>query len=437
MSIFGSIFERRSTGTLTEYDDFWYNLTGSSSSSGESVNSKTAMRYWAYYACISLIAQTIGCFPLSLKRKVGEYSEDATDEELYWIMRKKPNPGWTSMYWREFGQTMQFNQGNDYAWIERNRLGIKAIWPLDPWAVSPKEARGGEIINGRLLRPKERYYTAPALDGTTVYLLQKDILHVPGFGFDGLQGYSFPQTYGLDVIGRGISQNKFANRWFKNGVFTSGVFEHPGSLGKNADKWRAAVDQRFAGAKNTGTPMTLENGMKWNPAKLSLIDQQFIEQEKEVALQVCGMLHVPPHKISIPTSQQAKNNTEEMNRHFLDTTILPHVRKREDIYDTQLLTDKQMRAGLFFKFDFDHFLRPDGKTRAEIAEIRQRMGVPVNRYLANEDEPRTKHGDVEFISQNLATAEFKIREGGGEPGSSKENYQESENVGEEEGDQES
>lgn len=414
MSIFGSFFEKRTAwtggGNLTDYSDFWYGIGGSISSSGTSVSAADSMRYWAYYACISLIAQTVGCFPLNLKRKVGKHSRDATDEPLYDVMKLKPNDNWTSMYWREFGQTQQFNQGNDYSWIERTRLGIKKIWPLDPWQVTPKQAKNGEVVEGRTMKPFERYYIVPKQDGGQMILFQEDILHVPGFGYDGLSGQPFWKLYGLDVIGRGLSQNEFASKWFKNGVFTSGAFEHPGSLGDNREKFHAAVRARYGGQENTGVPLVLEGDMKWKPEKLSLIDQQFIEQEKEIALQVCGMLHVPPHKISIPTTHQAQNNTEEMNKHFLDTTMLPHVRKREEIYDTQLLTKRQRAQGLFFKFNYDHFLRPDAKKRAEIAAIRQGMGVPLNRYLSREDEEPTEFGDTEWVSQNLATAEAKIKE---------------------------
>jgi HK97 family phage portal protein len=421
MSLFGPIFEKKSfhdTGTLTDYDDFWYSLTGATSSSGQQVNSTTAMKYWAYYACVSLIAQSIGCFPLNLKRKVGKNSVDAIDEPLYWLMHDSPTKNWTSFYWREFGQTAQFNQGNDYSWIVRSRLGIKEIKPMDPWQTEALEAKGGERIRGRrILKTGEKYFRSVDEGGGTIYLLQEDVLHAPGFGYNGIKGVSFLTHYARDVVGRGISQNDFASKWFKNGIFTSGVFEHPHNMGNKLSAWKEAVRARFGGTHNTGIPMTLEDGMTWKPHDLSLVDQQFLEQEKETALQICGMMHVPPHKISIPTTHQAKNNTEEMNKHFLDTTMLPHVRKREDIYNTQLLTLQQRKEGFFFKFNYDHFLRPDAKARAEIAEIRQRMGVPLNRYLEKEDEQSTQHGDTEFISQNLTTAEGKIKEAekAGEP----------------------
>lgn len=403
MSFFGPIFEKRSvvdTGNLTDYNDFWYGITGGPSASGISVTSQKAMRQWAVFACITLLSNTMGCFPLILKKKLkGGGSEDATDHDTYHLCKYSPNPSWTSTQWRMYGQSAKLLNGNEINWIERTRLGIKAIWPLDPTTVTIE------------LGPNnERIYIVPKKGGGKRRLSQKDILHIPGFGFDGKQGYSFVTAYARDVIGRGLSQGDFASKYFKNGIFTSGTLEHPETLGDNKEPFINAIRERYSGTNNTGVPMILENGMKFNPMKLSLVDQQFLEQEKLNAEQICGMLHVPLHKISIPGQQNSYNNTEQLNRHFLDTTMLPWVTQAEQCYDTQLLTESDRRDGYFFKFNLDYFLRPDAKTRAEIAEIRWRTGIPVNRYLNKEDELPLDWGDKGYVPLNFVDAEAAPQE---------------------------
>lgn len=398
MSFFGSIFEKRSvvdTGNLTDYNDFWYGITGATSASGVSVTSQKALRQPVVFACVTLLSNTMGCFPLVLKKKLkGGGSEDATDHELYYLCKNNPNPSWTSTQWRMYGQNAKLLNGNELNWIERTRLGIKAIWPLDPNTVEIK-----------LGSKNERIYIVPAKGGGKRRLAQKDVLHIPGFGFDGKQGYSFITAYARDVIGRGLSQGDFASKYFKNGIFTSGVFEHPETLGDNKQSFLDAIKAKWSGHGNAGVPMVTENGMKFTPMKLSLVDQQFLEQEKLNAEQICGMLHVPLHKISIPGQQNSYNNTEQLNRHFLDTTMLPWVVQAEQCYNTQLLTEDETKEGYFFRFNFDHFLRPDAKTRAEIAEIRWRSSVPINRYLEKEDEEPVPWGDKGFVPLNFIDAE--------------------------------
>lgn len=403
MSLFGQVFEKRS---LTDVSGFWYGLGGTRSSSGVSVSSKKAMRHWPVFACVTLISNAMGGFPLSLKKKLPSGgSKDATDHPLYHLMKLQPNKSWNSNQLREFGQRSQLLSGNQYSWIERSRVGVKAIWPLDPNSVTVKWNKA----------TREREYSAPDSRGTgKVNVKQRDILHIPGYGFDGTMGYSFITCYARDVIGRGLSQGNFASKYFKNGIFTSGTFEHPNSLGDNKDGFISAIKAKWAGENNTGVPMVLENGMKFEPMKLSLVDQQFIEQEKLNAEHICGMLQVPLHKISIPGAHNAFNNTEQMNRHFLDTTLMPWVVSNEQCYNTQLLTRKELEDGYFFKSNFGHFLRPDAKTRAEIGQIRFSQGIPINRYLSLEDEEPVPWGDKGFIPLNYVNVESDEANGAGD-----------------------
>jgi HK97 family phage portal protein len=392
MSFFGKIFEKRSsgfqeTGNLTDYSDFWFNAVG-----GSSVTSQKAMQNWAVFGCVSLLSGTMGCFPLILKKKLkGGGSENATSHPLYYLMKLQPNKGWNSTQFRTYGQESQLLQGNAISWLEKSRLGIKAIWPLDATQVSVKKGKNNE-----------RVYEVPKKGGGKKLLGQKDVLHIPGYGWDGVAGKSFVSYYAATTIGRGLAQSSFATKYFKNGIFTSGTLEHPETLGDNKQNFLNAIKAKWSGSNNTGVPLVLENGMKWNPMKLSLVDQQFIEQEKLNAEHICGMLHVPLHKLSIPGQQNSYNNTEVMNKSFLDTTMFPWVTLAEQSYDTQLLTREEIEEGYHFKFNFDHFLRPDAKARAEIAEIRTRMGIPVNRYLEKEDEEPLPWGDDGYMQLNMA-----------------------------------
>ena len=393
MNFFSKALEKRDsgwqeTGNLTDYSNFWYNET-----SNVSVTSRAAMQNWAVFGCVTLIAGTMGCFPLILKKKLQSGgSEDAKDHPLYYLMKKQPNKGWNSSQFRNYGQESQLLTGNSISWIERNRLGIKAIWPLDATQVTVK-----------LDKPtRERIYSVPVHSGGRKLIHQKDVLHLSGYGWDGIRGKSFVSHYAAATIGRGIAQSTFAAKYFKNGIFTSGVISHPQTLGDNKKSFISAIKARFAGVNNTGTPLILESGMTWTPLKLSLVDQQFIEQERLNAEHICGMLHVPLHKLSIPGAQNSYNNTEVMNKSFLDTTMFPWVVLAEQSYDTQLLTPEEIKDGYHFKFNFDHFLRPDAEARAKIAEIRSRMGIPVNRYLEKEDESPLPWGDQGFMALNMA-----------------------------------
>lgn len=406
MSIFGNILKRGSVvsgGRADVFDDFWYSVVGGPSKSGQFVNRTSAMQQKTVYSCVSLIAETLAQLPLKLKRKLPDGStEDATDHPLFDILKNSPNPEMTSFTWRETGQTHLLLSGNKYSWIERSRLGIKGLWPIDSQKIIPKRVKNPSttIDDFDQGRRNKIYYEVQTTRGT-VPIPARDMLHVPGLGFNGLVGISVIQDFARDTIGLGMSLEEFQSHYFKNGIAVSGVLEHPGTLGENKENFIKALKSRYGGSGNTGVPMVLENGMEWKPLKASLADQQFIDLLKLSAVDICGIFKVPPFKIGIHGKNTSFNNTEQQNKSFLDTTMLQWIVRDEQAANMKLLTVRERSDGLFVKHNFDSLLRPDSKTRAEINQIEWQMGVPTNDLLMRDDRAPVEGGDIGRVPMNF------------------------------------
>jgi len=391
----------KTASNLDQFDDFWYNIGGGASSSGALVNKATAMRQWAVYACVSEIAQTLAQLPLKLKRPDGHGgTEDAEDHPLYALCKISPNPTMTSFNWRESQQAHLLTHGNNYNFIERTRNGVKYIWPIDPNTVTTRFATGKETNKLRLSSADKVVYDIQTAEGKRTYPA-KDVLHVVGFGFDGLRGESVITNYAKNSIGNAISIDEFQAAALKNGIFPSGVLEHPDTLGDNKEQFIAALERRFSGAANNKRPMVLENGMKWQTANVSLVDQQFIDQKKISVGEICGIYKVPPHRIGIFEKNTNYNNTEQGNKSFLDGTMQQWVVRWEQAMAWKLLTSGELREGYFFKFNFDALLRPDAKTRSEIAWKEWQTGVPLNVIRKRDDLNPIEGGDVSFVPVNM------------------------------------
>lgn len=389
------------TGNLTDTDDFWYSIGGGASSSGAMVSKVSAMRQWAFYACITEIAQTIAQLPLKLKRPAtGGGTEDAIDHPVYELVKYQPNQYMTSLNWREAQQANLLTAGNNYNFIDRGRWDVKAIIPLSTDIVTPRRADGKELSRLGLSRDNAIVYDVQTVDGKRTFPA-KDILHVVGFGFDGLKGESFLSNYAREVIGNAITLDEFQAKAMKNGYFPSGVFEHPDTLGDNKESFVKALDKRYAGPENARRPMILENGMTFKVTNISIADKQLIEQMKMSASQICGMLKVPPHRISIFEKNTNYNNTEQGNKSFLDGCIQQWVVRWEQALAWKLLTKDERKEGYFFKFNFDALLRPDSKTRSEIQWREWQTGVPLNEIRKMNDQNPVEGGDVSFVPVNM------------------------------------
>ncbi len=408
MGLLSDLFESRSsvvgTGNLTDDNDFWYSIAPGRSSSGKAIGKDTAMRLWVVYACITLISETVANLPLKLKRpKAGGGTEDATDHPLFDLLKYEPNPEMNSFTWRETTQGHILSDGNKFNWIERNRQGIKGIWPIEPRFVTVKRADNSDIRSLGLERRNSIVYKV-RLPGDTRTIPSRDMLHVPGFGFNGLVGESPITNFARETIGNGLSLSEFQGKFFKNGVFTSGVLEHPMTLGKNADAFKEALRARYQGGENAGVPMVLENGMKWVGNKISLVDQQYLELMNSNALEVCGMFKVPPSKVGIYGKGTSYNNTETQNSSFWSTTIAPWVGRDEQALMVKLLTPEERKAGYFIKYNFDSLLRPNAKDRAAIDQIHWQMGVPLNEMRYRDDLNPVAGGELSYIPANCVPA---------------------------------
>jgi len=401
--MFSTILKRSGvvgTGNLTDSSDFWYGIGGVPASAGKSVSKDTAMAVWAVYACVSLISETLAQLPLKLKRpKAGGGKEDAYGK-LYTLMKDEPNPEMTSFVFREMQQANLLGTGDNYAWIERSRVDILGLWPIPAEWVTVRMAKEHEYSALGITKRNSVVYDVNG-GGQTRTIPARDMLHVRGFSFGGLKGDSVIMKYAKETIGTAIALDEFEGSHIKNGAHVSGVLEHPNTLGENKDSFLSALHNRYQSGKNTGTPMVLENGVKYNQFKVSLADQQFIEQKKLKATDICGIFKVPPFKIGIHGSNTSFNNTEQQNKSFLDTTMQQWLVRWEQAMNMKLLTDTEKRQGYYFKFNFDALLRPDAKTRAEINQIEWQQGVPINTLRERDDMNPIPGGDVGYVPLNF------------------------------------
>lgn len=390
-----------SVGSLAINDDFWFSALGAPATSGIQVSSASAMRQWAVYACITEIAQTLAQLPLKLKRPAPSGgTEDAVDHPLFELCKYAPNGQMTSFNWREAQQANLLITGNNFNLIERTRLGVRAIWPLLPSAVTVRRASGSEINGFRLARNDRIVYEVQTVGGKQVYP-SGDILHIAGFGYDGLKGESVIATFAKEAIGNAIALDQFQGHAMRNGIRPSGVLEHPDTLGDTKEDFITALRRRYAGVENTATPMVLENGMTFKKVDVSFVDKQFVEQSRLTTNAICGIFKVPPHRIGIFEKNTNYNNTEQGNKSFLDGTMLQWVTRWEQAMGWKLLTESERREGYFFKFNFDALLRPDAKTRSEMSYREWQQGTPLNEIRKRDDLPPIEGGDVAYVPVNM------------------------------------
>lgn len=369
------------------------------SSAGKNVNERSAMQMTAVYSCVRILAEAVAGLPLHLYRyKEDGGKERAIDNNLYHLLHDEPNKEMSSFIFRETLMTHLLLWGNAYAQIIRNGKGeVVALYPLMPNKMQVDRDENGELYYIYTRSSDE----AKTMEGVTVYLTPRDVLHIPGLGFDGLVGYS-PIAMAKNAIGLAIATEEYGAKFFANGAAPSGVLEHPGTI-KDPSRLKENWNSTFGGSANSGKVAVLEEGMKYTPISISPEQAQFLETRKFQIDEIARIFRVPPHMVG-DLEKSSFSNIEQQSLEFVKYTLDPWVIRWEQSLSRALLNEDEKRK-YFFKFNLEGLLRGDYESRMSgYAVARQNGWMSANdiRELENMDKiPAEDGGDLYLINGNM------------------------------------
>lgn len=376
-----------------------YSFYMGGSSAGKNVNERSAMQMTAVCSCVRILAEAVAGLPLHLYRyKEDGGKERAIDNNLYHLLHDEPNKEMSSFIFRETLMTHLLLWGNAYAQIIRNGKGeVVALYPLMPNKMQVDRDENGELYYIYTRSSDE----AKTMEGVTVYLTPRDVLHIPGLGFDGLVGYS-PIAMAKNAIGLAIATEEYGAKFFANGAAPSGVLEHPGTI-KDPSRLRENWNSTFGGSANSGKVAVLEEGMKYTPISISPEQAQFLETRKFQIDEIARIFRVPPHMVG-DLEKSSFSNIEQQSLEFVKYTLDPWVIRWEQSLSRALLNEDEKRK-YFFKFNLEGLLRGDYESRMSgYAVARQNGWMSANdiRELENMDKiPAEDGGDLYLINGNM------------------------------------
>ena len=330
---------------------------GGSSSSGKMVTERSSMQMTAVYSCVRILAEAVAGLPFHLYRyNDSGGKEKALGHPLYFLLHDEPNPEMTAFTFRETLMGHLLLWGNAYAQIVRNGKGqVLGLYPL-----MPNKMRVDRDQNGRIYYVYTRTQEDSKLGETgQVYLDAKDVLHIPGLGFDGIMGYS-PIAMAKNAVGMAIACEEYGAKFFANGAAPGGVLEHPGIV-KDPERVRESWNSVYQGSGNSHKIAVLEEGMKYTPIGISPEQAQFLETRKFQINEIARIFRVPPHMVG-DLEKSSFSNIEQQSLEFVKYTLDPWVIRWEQSINRQLLLSQE--KGIYFsKFNVDGLLRGDYLSR--------------------------------------------------------------------------
>lgn len=386
------IFKRSREEPVSE-NDLARLLSGEEAWSGLEINRQTALSISAVWACVRVLSETLASLPLHLYRRLEKGKERATDHPLYDVLLRKPNEEQTAFQYRELLEAHLVLQGNAYSQIVTNGQGqVKNLWPLDPEKMTPRRS-GGRIIYEYIKNDRKHILTSG------------EVFHIPGLGYDGIQGYSvlhmFKQAFGSARAGE-----RFGAEFFKNFAQPKGVIKMPGKLRDDAVRKRMSAswqEQHGDWGRKHG-PAILEEGAEWQSTSIPPDDAQFLTTRKFSITDIARIFRTQPHLIG-DLEHATYTNIEHQGIEFVVHTMRPWFVRWEQAIGRQLLSEADQRE-YFAEFLIDALLRGDSAARWSAYRTAREIGVlSANDIRAMENLNPVEGGDQYFVPMNWVPAD--------------------------------
>lgn len=265
-------------------------------------------------ACIMAKQKAAIECPIILVNEKGE----AVENHPILSLLNKPNPmqSWEKFLTQMIGSHDVAGEGD----VLKIGIGQSVeLWPLRPdWL---------EITTFSMGLPVTCSYTpSDTYEESTVKQYQFSELMIwaeynPLFRWRGLSPL-YSAAYSIDTLNEYAKSNK---AMLENGMTPSGVLWTDSEVSDTSfNRLQEQFNGKYAGAKNSGKPMILDGGLKWQGMSFSPRDMEFVSGKRLSQLDVCQVLRVPPQIIGIEGSQTFANY-EQARAAFYEDEVIPMV----------------------------------------------------------------------------------------------------------------
>lgn len=373
---FFSLFKRKSassseTVTLNQLLEF-LGIAGTDSSE---------LSEATYYACIKVLAESVGKLPLLLQQSTEAHGVEQLRGHMYYrMLKERPNKYMSaSVFWA--GMEMHRNHyGNAYALIDTRNPKQPQLWPLDP------ERMRVVYDDGLLFNTEEAkvYYYYTTKDGFRVYT-SEELLHFKSHHtVDGLVGIPVREQLTATIQGNAKAQ-KLVNKMYDSGMTAKAVLQYTSNIKEASVEAMTKGIQKYLNGemhdKGIDNLIPLPLGLSLTPLNMKLSDSQFLEVKQYSALQIASAFGVRPYQIGDYT-KTSYSSAEAQQLSFLVDTLLFNLKGYEEEISYKLLSDEEEAQGIGTKFDTSVLLRTDRRNLIET------LSTAVNSFLMTPNEAR-------------------------------------------------
>lgn len=338
---------------------------GSVGEEDQRMTADRALSYPPVWYCVSKISGAFQIMPLNVHREAGRNKSIQPNHPSYQLWRWRPNDYQTPAKFKQLMICHALLWGNARAYIRRvNGVPVELI-PLMPDRTQTAMVEGVKW-HATCINRDDRlslYHDMQTNPEKTIYMPDVDVWHVPGLGFDGIEGKSLlslaRQTFSLGIS----AQTQIANQQKKG--YSGGItLEAPAGVFRSeqdAREFLKAYREQHAGVSGEQIGL-LREGIKANVMAMSNQDAQFIEQRR-FQREDTALLFVLEGILG-DSSNASFASLEQRNLQNRVNCLAPWTTAMEEESDIKLLTESERRRGYYHKFNDGALLRTEKSATA-------------------------------------------------------------------------
>lgn len=357
---------------------------------GVHVTPASAMAVSAVFASVALIAGAVSSLPFHIYKR-GEKVRTRYDSDLWWLFNESPWGTFTAASAWSWAVQSVLLRADGFQRIHRaSRYSntITGFEPLHPEAVFPYKAPGEPLL-----------YLVATDTGRIDTVLQEDMLHFPGIGFDGVRSLTPIRAALRSSAGIALAADTYAASFFQNGARPDFALSTDKPLSKEqVESLRETWIRRHSGPSAAHAPAVLQGGLKIEQLTMTAEDAQLLGTRQYQTEEIARIFGVPPHMIG-HTSKTSSWGTgvEQQSIGFVRYTLMRHL----DQIRQEVNRKVWPRSRLFFaEHELGALLEGDSKAQSEA--FSKALGGPGAQGYMSVNEvrrlknlpPRDGHDDI-------------------------------------------
>ncbi len=381
-------------------------LAGYESDTGIKITPEKILGIPAVWQAVTMISGDVAKLPLGVYRRIDDERRELDRQHpVNRVIRRRANAEQSAFrMWRQALVNLLI-WNNAYIYIDRDLLDRpKQLINLLPDRTGPERLQGELFFVTETTREDGSPWLRP--------LPAADVIHLQGISIDGLEGADLVRV-ARQCWGLCLALQKFASKYFKNGVRAGGILELPREMKPTTqDKVEEGFRRANTGDENWFRTVILRDGAKFHQTTQPPNEAQMSESREEQVREVARHFNLAPSRLGLSDSVSYNSKAED-NQAYLDSTLSHYLEDITSECDLKLLSEAESETH-FLEHNTSRLLKMNKLQRYQIYAIavRNRLATP-NECRAQENQPPLEGGD-EFPTAPAPVPPPGSSDGGGD-----------------------